>query len=142
MVTKRPTYPIGYSVAGETPIVRVLHTDASLELYSLSSGPHRQETLLLLRDKAEASLEWWRHLTAGAIKVEDILDLREIPGFTAGVRLSVLPRTSGHSRNTGRQIGDESHCTVVDRRRMRNSYKHSYSRFTSFHRAALGTCSV
>jgi AAA+ superfamily predicted ATPase len=95
MVTKRPTYPIGYSVAGEPPIMRVLHTDASLELYSLSSGPHRQETLLLLRDKPEASLEWCRHLTTGAIKVENILDARKILGFTAGVRLSVLGEYMG-----------------------------------------------
>lgn len=89
MITKKPAYPIGHSVAGESPILRVLHSDDSLEIYTLSSATDRQEVLLLSRDKAEVNLEWWRHLAATAMTVENIIDIRKTLGFTAGVRLSV-----------------------------------------------------
>jgi AAA+ superfamily predicted ATPase len=89
MVTKRPSFPIGYSVAGEPAIEQVLHTDERMEIYGLASNRGLRQVLLLQRDDGAACLEWWSGLTGTTIRVENIVNVFDLPGFSAGVRLSV-----------------------------------------------------
>ena len=95
MAAKRPTYPIGHSVAGEPLISKVLHSDDSLEIYSLSSATERFEVLLLSRENPEENLRWWQHMAATAVTVENIIDSRKTLGFTSALRFSVLGEYMG-----------------------------------------------
>jgi AAA+ superfamily predicted ATPase len=89
MVTKRPSFPIGYSVAGEPAIEKVLHTDECMEIYALASNRDLQQILLLHREDGEACLEWWSGLTGTSIRVESIVNVVDLPNFSACARLSV-----------------------------------------------------
>lgn len=89
MVTKRPSFPIGYSVVGEPAIEQVLHTDERMEIYGLASNRDLRQVLLLQRDDGAACLEWWSGLTGTTMRVQHIVNVFDLLGFSAGVRLSV-----------------------------------------------------
>jgi hypothetical protein len=96
MITKRPTFPIGYSVAGEPAIEKVLHTDDCLEIYSLASNPDLCQVLLQQRGDATASLQRWSSLSGTATKVENVVNVFDIPDFSSGVRFSVSGEHGRH----------------------------------------------
>ena len=104
MVTKRPSFPIGYSVAGEPPIEKVLHVDECMEIYGLSSNSDLHQVLLLQRKDAADCLKWWSDLTGTILKVENILNVVAIPNFSAGVRLS----TNGEYMDDATHISRDS----------------------------------
>ena len=85
MVSKRPSLPLGYSFAGLPEVKSVLHSDETLELYSLESESDDQiEVLLIGRSPTnsfsrEKLSEWWGAQPSDLLTVERLFDAQQSP---------------------------------------------------------------
>jgi ATP-dependent 26S proteasome regulatory subunit len=85
MVSKRPSLPLGYSFAGLPEVKSVLHSDESLELYSLKSASDDSTAALVIRRSLANSLsredltKWWGEQPSDLLKVERIFDAEQSP---------------------------------------------------------------
>jgi AAA+ superfamily predicted ATPase len=88
MPTQRPTLPTGFSLPDAPAIEKALHTDDHIELYRLKSGPESTEILILQRGDPTASLAWWSSLTVSNMRLETIVGISDLPGFSTAAQLS------------------------------------------------------
>jgi len=90
MVTRRPTFPIGFSLTDTPAIKKVLHTDERCEVYELASQNGSQDILVIQRGDAVATLEWWSRLSDSAMKLECTVPVYDVPEFSSAAHLIVL----------------------------------------------------
>lgn len=85
MVSKRPSLPLGYSFAGLPEVKAVLHSDESLELYSLESASDDQIAALIIRRSLTNSFsreelsKWWGEQPNDLLNVERLIDAQQAP---------------------------------------------------------------
>ena len=85
MICKRPTIPIGYSLAGLPAVNKVLYSDSNCELYTLAAGDSNASSLFLVRNLSDYEsekrrlLEWWASLPSQIISVVRTLAADESP---------------------------------------------------------------
>src|ERR1700722_9868939 len=104
MIKKRPTLPIGYSLAGLPSVSKALHSDDRCEVYNLlSSGAG--ETILLLVQAPDGSplqtprlADWLTTQYPQVVTVLKVLTAEESPSNMTGFVLALR----------GRRIEDES----------------------------------
>jgi hypothetical protein len=101
MVTRRPTFPVGFSLADTPAIEKVIHTDEHCEVYKLRSEPGRQDLLVLQRGDAMASVEWWSRLPGSAMRLKNTIPVDDVPEFSSAAHLIVLGEYLGGCRGQG-----------------------------------------
>ena len=93
MITKRPSLPLGHSLAGSPPISKALHSDDRSELYDLVSSGHEANTLLLVRHSGDSQTrrlaDWWGAQDPRILSVIKLLSPGETPANTTGALLSL-----------------------------------------------------
>src|ERR1700688_820862 len=103
MITRRPTFPTGHSLAGLPAVSKVLHTDSKCELYSLLSSD-AGDTVLLLSWSSDGSSEthrltiWLNAQHPRALSILRALTVDECPANASGFVLALR----------GRRIDDEN----------------------------------
>src|ERR1019366_4666806 len=95
MVKRRPTLPIGYSLANSPNITRALFSDETWELYEVVSTDTSGITVLLLRHPQETFYEpdrmkqWWAAQPEKLLTVVKVLGSSESAPFTLGAVLAL-----------------------------------------------------
>ena len=109
MITQRPTFPTGYSLAGLPAVTKVLHSDSKCELYSLFSSAAGEKALLLWRSPNRSPAT---HRLAAWLNIQDprilsmtrVLTVEECPKDASGFALELR----------GRRVDDESLKTAEE----------------------------
>jgi hypothetical protein len=89
MAARRPSLPIGFIFNGLPTIERALTADDAVEIYLLTSQPGVTELLVIYRGDPTPVLTWWAAHTEAGLNLRGIVDVKDIPGFSAGAHLAV-----------------------------------------------------
>jgi AAA+ superfamily predicted ATPase len=94
MTSRRPTLPLGYSLAGLPEVQNIVHADDKCELYALKSSGAAEPHLMLLRsDRGSPDIEqmirWWTTQWPDILTIIGVLKSDESPAHTRGVALSL-----------------------------------------------------
>jgi AAA+ superfamily predicted ATPase len=97
MIERRPTLPIGYSLAGLPAVAKALHSDGKCELYSLISSEGGQTTLLLLwspdtSPETRRVSDWLNAQHPLVLSVIRVLTTEECPENATGFMLELRGR--------------------------------------------------
>jgi len=126
MIKKRPTLPIGHSLAGLPTVVKVLHSDQRCELYSLTSSG-ADETMLLLARRPDGLpsescrfVDWLSTQPTPVLTVLQVLSAEECPTNSSGAVLALRGRRLEDERLTEASRGSlkrlfHAMLDVVDR---------------------------
>jgi AAA+ superfamily predicted ATPase len=103
MITRRPTFPTGHSLAGLPAVSKVLHADSKCELYSLLSSDAGDTVLLLLwspsgSPETRRLANWLNAQHPRALSTLRALTVDECPANASGFVLELR----------GRRIDDEN----------------------------------
>lgn len=117
MITKRPRYPIGHSVAGLPPIAKPLHSEDRCELYSLGFDGSDQTVLFIAQSSTTSDvdcrrlLEWWAIQPSQVLKVAEPLGQPDALFQSCSARLEIR----GHSiaDETFSDASEESHRRLL-----------------------------
>lgn len=98
MMSRRPAFPVGYSLGGYPAIERPDHVDDRYELYSLGQGDNSETFLLLVRLESYAPLSsdqfvaWWGAQPSSVLRGFQVASDRDSPAGSIAAMLHVQGR--------------------------------------------------
>lgn len=97
MISKRPTLATGHSIAGLSPTLGVIHSDARCEMHLLAASKQSETVLVLVRPASgkrpdlSRLVDWWRLQPAEVFNVIRVLD----PGEDGGEGICAVVEIRG-----------------------------------------------